>query len=93
MSRLLETTKVLEAVMKGKGEGLYSPEILSIFNSVFQSHYFNDSGNYDDLKRVYDQIAIKISAVNGFPQDEFFDSPLAMWPMYHFLKMKPSHQP
>ena len=90
-SRLLETTKILEAITKSESDGLFSPEILSIFNSVFQSHYFNESGNYDDLKKVYDQIAKKISVVNGFAQDKFFDSPLAMWPMYHFLQMKPGY--
>jgi hypothetical protein len=70
-SRLLETTKVLEAVIKGESDGLYSPEILSIFNSVFQNDYFNENRNYDDLKRAYDQIARKISVACGFAEDKF----------------------
>lgn len=77
--------KIIEPWRKSASDGLCSPEVLTILNDVFKKHYIGDGTTKKELDSLYSKVADHISNKIGVSGKLFLASPLAQWPLYHFV--------
>jgi AbiV family abortive infection protein len=77
----------LAILKRSQNDGLFSAEVLTIFNEEFQSRYINDKISIDIVKRINMKIAAKIENLTGIKKDLYNRSALNMYPLYHCLTL------
>jgi len=65
--------------------GISTPRVLSIMNAVFKKHYIGEDATRDELLRLYQQVAERVTAETGIATKTSMDSPLVQWPLYDFV--------
>ena len=79
------TEKLIEPWRKADSVGICSPKVLAILNAIFKKHYIREEGTREQLLRLYEQAAERVTPEAGIPPELFMTSPFVQWPLYHFV--------
>lgn len=66
-------------------DGLCTPAVLEIVNSVFKARYINANTPNAELRRLYSAVEKRVVAETDITAAAFNASPLVRWPLYHFV--------
>jgi AbiV family abortive infection protein len=70
---------------KADEDGLCSPQVLEIINSVFRGRYIRENTPNTELHRLFAAVEKRLTEEAGIPAEAFNASPLIRWPLYHFV--------
>ena len=70
---------------QGDSVGLCSPEVLAILNATFKKQHIGKDGTWDQLLRLYKEVAQQVASEQGISIEVFMDSPFVQWPLYQFV--------
>ena len=68
---------------------LFEPEILAIMNRHFKNTYISEKTKTDEIYGIYRRLEGSLKTELGMKVNEFEESSLVEWPMYHYLRDKP----
>ncbi len=76
---------LLQPWRKADADGLCSPLVLEIVNSVFKGRYVGTDTPNADLERLYSAVEKRVTEEAGISSESFRASPIIRWPLYHFV--------
>jgi AbiV family abortive infection protein len=79
------TSNLIQSWSDAASIGLCSGKVLGILNSVFKKHYIGEAVTRAELVRLYEKVGKRIAEDTGIAVESFVSSPLAEWPLYHFV--------
>ncbi|MBC8354546.1 MAG: AbiV family abortive infection protein [Planctomycetes bacterium] len=83
--RIAKVEKLIAPWRKADADGICTPEVLAIVNSVFKGTYVSVNTTTAALKRLYSVAEARLVAETGVSSEAFCASPLVRWPLYHFV--------
>ena len=84
-SKLKKTEATFDTIRETKDIGLFRVDALVEFHESFKKHYLTEKTTTEDVLKVYRDAASRIRDNCGIPVDQFKNSALSEWPLYHFV--------
>ncbi len=78
----------LEFLERSQKDGLFSVDVLTIFNEEFKKNYINEKTAINTVKRLNEKIAAKLENLTGIKAELYDRSALNKYPLYHLLTLR-----
>jgi AbiV family abortive infection protein len=79
------TEKLIDAWRQTDKNGLCSSQVLAILNDIFKLHYIQKNTTWEQINKLYKQVAARIAKETGIAEEKFLAAPFVGWPLYPFV--------
>jgi AbiV family abortive infection protein len=82
---LAKVESLIDPWRRANADGLCSPQVLEIINSVLKGRYVGADTPNAEIERLYSAAEKRLTAETSISSESFRASPLIRWPLYHFV--------
>jgi AbiV family abortive infection protein len=79
------TEKLIDAWRQTDNNGLCSSQVLAILNDIFKLHYIQENTTWEQINKLYKQVAARVAKETGIAEEKFLAAPFVGWPLYSFV--------